>query len=60
MTFLPDDSPFSECTDASGQAQAMAWRGGYIALTLVAPTGKARGAFLIIIFIDEDMEPSSS
>lgn len=27
MTFLPDDSPFSEYTDISGRAHAMAERG---------------------------------
>ena len=46
VTFLPDDSPFSEYIDISGRAHAMVGRGeGHAPLTPAAPTGKAHICF---------------
>lgn len=47
VTFLPDDSPFLECTTISGQAHAVAGRGeGHPSLNPVAPTGKGKSSSL--------------
>ena len=47
VTFLPDDSPFSEYIDISGRAHAMVGRGeGHTPLTPAAPTGKKSMSFL--------------
>ena len=50
VTFLPEDSPFSEYTDISGRVHAMAGRGeGHAPLNPAAPTGKVVGHLCVCL-----------